>query len=41
VVQAIREGREPATSAAEARKAVEVIEAIYRSAANGGIRIDL
>lgn len=41
VVRAIREGREPATSASEARKAVEVIEAIYRSAANGGERIDL
>ncbi|HEX7260733.1 MAG TPA: Gfo/Idh/MocA family oxidoreductase [Luteolibacter sp.] len=36
VVRAIREGREPSTSAAEARKAVALIEAIYQSAANGG-----
>ncbi|HEX5789846.1 MAG TPA: Gfo/Idh/MocA family oxidoreductase, partial [Luteolibacter sp.] len=36
VVRAIREGREPSTSASEARKSVELIEAIYRSARNGG-----
>ncbi|GAA5125951.1 Gfo/Idh/MocA family oxidoreductase [Luteolibacter yonseiensis] len=36
VVNAIREGREPSTSAGEARKAVELIEAIYASAAAGG-----
>ncbi|RYD22563.1 MAG: Gfo/Idh/MocA family oxidoreductase [Verrucomicrobiaceae bacterium] len=36
VANAIREGREPSTSAREARKAVELIEAIYESAANGG-----
>lgn len=36
IVRAIREGREPSTSAAEARKSVELIEAIYRSARNGG-----
>lgn len=35
-VSAIREGREPSTSAREARKAVQVIEAIYRSAQEGG-----
>lgn len=36
IVSAIREGREPSTSAREARKAVQVIEAIYRSAQEGG-----
>jgi predicted dehydrogenase len=36
VVSAIREGREPGTSAREARKAVALIEAIYQSAAAGG-----
>lgn len=41
VVNAIREGREPGTSAGEARKAVEVIEAIYKSAANGGSKVTL
>ncbi|RYD31529.1 MAG: Gfo/Idh/MocA family oxidoreductase [Verrucomicrobiaceae bacterium] len=38
VVKAIREGREPSTSAGEARKAVALIQAIYRSASNGGVR---
>jgi predicted dehydrogenase len=38
-VDAIREDREPATSACEARQAVAVIEAIYQSAAKGGRRI--
>lgn len=38
IVTAIHEGREPATSATEARKAVAVIEAIYRSAHEGGHR---
>lgn len=41
VVDAIREGREPGTSAGEARKAVELIEAIYKSAANGGSMVML
>lgn len=36
VVNAIREGREPSTSAREAKKSVALIEAIYQSAANGG-----
>jgi predicted dehydrogenase len=36
IVSAIREGREPGTSAREARKAVALIEAVYRSARNGG-----
>ena len=40
VVRAIREGREPSTSAREARKAVALIEAIYRSARNGGARVE-
>ncbi len=41
VVNAIREGREPTTSSAEARKPVAVIRAIYESAQNGGKRIEL
>lgn len=41
VVTAIREGREPSTSAREARKAVALIEAIYRSAARGGEKVGL
>ena len=41
VVRAIREGREPSTSAAEARKSVALIEAIYQSAAAGGEKITL
>lgn len=41
VVSAIRDGREPTTSAYEARKAVVVIEAIYQSAAEGGKEIRL
>ncbi|MES2438431.1 MAG: Gfo/Idh/MocA family oxidoreductase [Verrucomicrobiota bacterium] len=36
VVTAIRERREPSTSAREARKAVALIQAIYQSAAAGG-----
>jgi len=39
VVAAIQEGREPTTSASEARKAVEVITAIYESAQNGGKQV--
>lgn len=41
VVNAIREGREPITSATEARKPVALIEAIYRSAKNNGEKITL
>lgn len=41
VVQSIAEGREPSTSATEARKAVELIEAIYESARNDGAKINL
>lgn len=41
VVNAIREGREPSTSAAEARKPVELITAIYQSAHEGGKKITL
>lgn len=41
VVRAIREGREPSTSAREARKSVALIEAIYESAANGGTEVIL
>ncbi len=41
VVSAIQAGREPTTSAAEARKSVELIQAIYKSAQNDGARIYL
>lgn len=41
VVNAIQEGREPITSATEARKPVALIEAIYKSAANNGEKIFL
>lgn len=41
VVQAISEGREPSTSASEARKSVELINAIYESAKNNGQWITL
>jgi len=40
VVNAIAEGREPSTSATEARKSVELITAIYKSAQNGGEKIE-
>ncbi len=39
IVSAIHAGREAATSAREARKAVALIEALYQSAANAGARI--
>lgn len=39
VVNAIQEGREPSTSATEARKSVELITAIYKSAQNDGEKI--
>jgi predicted dehydrogenase len=41
VVQAIRENREPSTSASEARKSVELINAVYESAREGGKKIHL
>ncbi|NNC87993.1 MAG: Gfo/Idh/MocA family oxidoreductase [Akkermansiaceae bacterium] len=41
VVAAIAEGREPSTSAAEARKPVALITAIYESARNDGRKIAL
>jgi len=41
VVQAIRDGRESATSAAEARKSVELIQTIYDSARNDGAKLVL
>jgi predicted dehydrogenase len=41
VVNAIAEGRETTVSAAEARKPVAVIRAIYESAQNGGKRVEL
>ncbi len=41
VVHAITAGREPSTSASEARKSVALIQAIYESARNGGSRVEL
>jgi len=41
VVQAIAEGREPSTSAAEARKSVALINAIYESARDDGAKVIL
>ena len=41
VVSAIQEGREPSTGASEARKSVELIQAIYQSAQNNGAKIEL
>ena len=41
IVTAIREGREPSTSAAVARRAIEVILAIYESAREGGGRVTI
>jgi predicted dehydrogenase len=41
IVAAINEGRQPSTSATEARKSVEVITAIYKSAQNDGKKIFL
>lgn len=38
IVQAIQQGREPSTSARQARPAIALIEAIYQSARNGGQR---
>lgn len=39
IAAAIRDGRDPSTSAAEARKAVAVIEAMYLSAHEAGARV--
>jgi UDP-N-acetyl-2-amino-2-deoxyglucuronate dehydrogenase len=41
VVEAIRAGRQPSTSAVEARKSVALIRAVYASAQNGGARVML
>ena len=41
VVNAIHQGREPSTSATEARKSVALITAIYESARNNGAKIEL
>ena len=41
VVNAIQEGRETTVSAAEARKPVAVIRAIYESASKGGEKVYL
>jgi len=41
IVNAIAESRQPTTSAAEARKPVALIQAIYQSARNNGTRIEL
>lgn len=41
VTNAISEGREPSTSASEARKSVELITAIYESANNNGKKVFL
>jgi len=41
VVNAIKENREPSTGASEARKCVEVIQAIYKSAQNNGLKVEL
>ena len=41
VVCAIQEGRSPSTCASEARKSVELIQAIYASAKNNGEKIEL
>ena len=41
VVNAIQEGREPSTGATEARKSVELIQAIYQSAQNNGAKVTL
>jgi len=41
VVEAIRENRPCAVDASEARKAVAVINAVYRSAREGGVHVTL
>ncbi len=41
IVTAIQEGREPSTCASEARKSVELIQAIYKSAQNNGEKVEL
>jgi predicted dehydrogenase len=39
VIAAINAGREPSTNSREARKSVELIQAIYQSAQNGGTKV--
>ncbi len=41
IVNAIQQGREPSTAASEARKSVELIQAIYQSAQNNGAKVEL
>ena len=41
VIHAIQERREPSTNSGEARKSVELIEAIYKSAQNNGTKVAL
>lgn len=41
VIDAIQTGRQPSTSAHEARKSVELIQAIYKSAQNNGAKVYL
>ena len=41
IVQAIQAGREASTNSTEARKSVQLIEAIYQSAKNNGAKIEL
>jgi UDP-N-acetyl-2-amino-2-deoxyglucuronate dehydrogenase len=41
IVNSIQEGREPTTGASEARKCVELIQAIYKSAQNNGAKVEL
>jgi len=41
IVLAIQENREPTTSASEARKSIELIQAIYHSARNDGMKVIL
>lgn len=41
IVNAIREGREPATSTRVARRAIQVICGIYESSRNGGRRVTI
>ena len=40
-VAALRDGRQPSVSGAEARRAVALIEAIYKSSAAGGEKVEV
>jgi predicted dehydrogenase len=40
-IAAIRAGKQPAVNGAEGRKAVELILALYQSAQNGGVPVEL